>query len=202
MIRRISAVALRAAGAREREDRDDREPAPHRFQLTIVLVIVCVDVDYRQTGRVDAVVTACVGFHAWTDAAPALELVVHTDTPPAAYEPGRFYARELPHLRGVLALVDPPPETIVVDGYVWLAPERPGLGAHLYNALAIPVIGVAKNPFAGAQPIEVVRGQSARPLFVTATGIDAQLAADHVRSMHGAFRIPTLLTRVDQLARA
>ena len=160
-------------------------------------MIVCVDVDYRP----DAVVAACVGFHAWTDPAPALELVTRTDAPPAEYEPGRFYARELPHLLGVLALVDPPPDAIVVDGYAWLAPERPGLGAHLYNELAIPVIGVAKTSFVGAQAIEVVRGQSARPLFVTAIGIDAQLAADHVRSMDGEFRIPTLLKRVDQLAR-
>lgn len=161
-------------------------------------MIVCVDVDYRA----DAVVAACVGFVAWTDATPALELVVRSDTAAAEYVPGRFFERELPHLLAVLALVDPPPDVIIVDGYVWLAPDRPGLGAHLYDALAIPVIGVAKNPFAGAQALEVVRGESARPLYVTAIGIDAERAAEHARDMHGAFRVPTQLRRVDQLARA
>lgn len=161
-------------------------------------MIVCLDVDYRA----NVVVAAGVGFAAWTDAEPALELVVASDAPPAEYEPGRFYLRELPHLLAVLALVEPAPTTVVVDGYVWLAPGRPGLGAHLHDALSIPVIGVAKNPFAGAVAIEVVRGDSARPLLVTAAGLDPAIAAAHVQSMHGAYRIPTLLRRVDQLARS
>jgi deoxyribonuclease V len=159
-------------------------------------VILCVDVDYRANN----VVAACVGFDAWTDATAALELVVASDAAAAAYEPGQFYLRELPHVLGVLALA-PAPDVIVVDGYVWLAPERPGLGARLHDAVGVPVVGVAKNPFVGAQAIEVARGVSARPLYVTAVGLDAQVAADHVRDMHGEFRIPTLLRRVDQLAR-
>lgn len=177
-------------------------------------MIVAVDVDYRDDPRVKdprasadsakgAVVAACVGWADWPDAQTELEVVVRSDAPPAPYEPGRFYLRELPHLQSVLALV-PSPVAIVVDGYAWLAPDRPGLGAHLYDALggAIPVIGVAKNPFVGAAAIEVLRGTSLRPLYVTAIGIDATVAADGVRAMHGAHRIPTLLGRVDQLARA
>lgn len=165
-------------------------------------MIVALDVDYRAT----EVVAAAVGFLRWPDEHAALELVVATDAPPAPYEPGRFFARELPHLRAALALAVPPGEpldAIVVDGYVWLAADRRGLGAHLYDALAqaSPVIGVAKTAFAGASAREVVRGTSARPLYVTAAGIDAGTAADHVRAMHGAHRIPTLLRRVDQLAR-
>jgi deoxyribonuclease V len=63
------------------------------------------------------------------------------------------------------------------------------------------VVGVAKRPFRGAPALEVLRGASARPLYVTAIGIDAAHAADGVRRMHGAHRIPTLLTRVDRLCR-
>ncbi|MFY0538676.1 hypothetical protein [Nannocystis pusilla] len=39
----------------------------------------------------------------------------------------------------------------MIDGHVWLGPDRPGLGVHLHRALgeAIPVVGVAKNPFRG-----------------------------------------------------
>ncbi len=94
---------------------------------------------------------------------------------------------------------------VVVDGYVWLdGVSVAGLGAHLYQALAgkVAVIGVAKRRFAGAgAAVEVVRGRSIRPLFITAAGMSAQTAAEHVRSMHGPNRIPTLLKRVDSLCR-
>jgi deoxyribonuclease V len=163
-------------------------------------VIVAVDVDYRA----DAVVAACVGFDEWTDAITALEVLVRSDAPPAPYEPGRFYLRELPHIHAVLALLASPPDAIVVDGYVWLGDANPGLGARLHASLGgvTPVIGVAKTAFAGAAAIEVLRGTSARPLYVTTVGTDAQAAADAVRSMHGDHRIPTLLGRVDHLARS
>jgi deoxyribonuclease V len=164
-------------------------------------VIVAVDVDYRES----EVVAAAVGFASWTDAHTTIEVVVTSDAPPAPYEPGRFYRRELPHVVSVLALLAPPFEAIVIDGYVWLdgAHALPGLGAHLYDALGgtVPVIGVAKTAFAGASAIEVVRGESARPLHVTAVGIAATVAAEHVLAMHGDYRIPTLLKRVDRLAR-
>ena len=120
-------------------------------------------------------------------------------TPPAAYEPGRFYQRELPYLLGALARFTP--QLVVIDGNVWLANHTPGLGARLHAEIGVPVVGVAKNPFRGAPAIAVVRGASAKPLHVTAVGIDPQLAADRVRAMHGEFRIPTLLKRADSLAR-
>jgi deoxyribonuclease V len=163
-------------------------------------VIVCVDVDYREA----EVVAAAVGFARWTDERALAEVVVTSDAPPAPYEPGRFYRRELPHLVGVLALIPPPLDAVVVDGYVWLGEGNAGLGAHLHAVLggATAVIGVAKTAYAGADAIEVVRGTSTRPLYVTAVGIDANEAAEHVRTMHGEHRIPTLLRRVDQLCRA
>jgi deoxyribonuclease V len=103
----------------------------------------------------------------------------------------------------VLATVSEPLETIVVDGYVWLGERTPGLGAHLYEALRwrVPVVGVAKARYAGAPAEEVQRGGSRRPLYITAAGIDPRTAARYVQSMHGAYRIPTLLRRVDQLCR-
>jgi deoxyribonuclease V len=150
-------------------------------------MIVAVDVDYRAT----EVVAAAVGFTAWTDEHAALEVVVTSDAPPAPYEPGQFYRRELPHIQSVLALIAPPLTAIVVDGYAWLGPNR-GLGAHLYDALehAAAVIGVAKTQFAGATAVEVIRGTSTRPLYITAAGIDAAEAAAHVLSMHGEHRVP------------
>lgn len=162
-------------------------------------MLACLDVDYRP----DVTVAACVLFRGWADAAEASHRVDYG--PPAApYEPGHFYRRELPHLLRVLAEVKEPLEAVVVDGYVWLGEERPGLGAHLYEALdrAVPVIGVAKTAFQSTGPAQLVlRGQSLRPLFVTAIGMDPTAAADCIRRMHGASRLPTLLGRVDRLSR-
>jgi deoxyribonuclease V len=63
-------------------------------------------------------------------------------------------------------------------------------------------VGVAKRPFhAATRAIDVLRGESAQALSVTAIGMDVAAAAEHVRSMHGAHRIPTLLKRTDRLCR-
>lgn len=98
----------------------------------------------------------------------------------------------------------PPADILVIDGYVWLEDERPGLGAHLYRALGgkVAVIGAAKTRYAGVTLVqEVRRGTSGSPLYITAAGMDLSEAARHVSEMHGPYRIPTLLKRVDQLCR-
>jgi deoxyribonuclease V len=161
-------------------------------------VLVAVDVDYRAT----EVVTACVGFRTWTDAAPAIEVVTRSPGAAAAYQPGNFFQRELPPLLVALRRLTVPPAIIVVDGYVWLEPGVPGLGARLHDALGIAVVGVAKSPFAGAIDARVIlRGTSLDPLYVTAIATDVDAAATGVRAMHGPHRLPTLLKRVDRLAR-
>ena len=120
----------------------------------------------------------------------------------APYEPGSFYKRELPCLLAILRDVPHALEAIVIDGYVWLdVNERPGLGGHLFAALGTPIVGVAKTMFRGAPAIPVIRGSGARPLFVSAAGMAVEEAARQVAAMSGAFRIPTLLKRVDQLCR-
>ena len=161
-------------------------------------MLACVDVDYRGTGAV----AACVLFRAWDDAGSAAERV-EAIAQVAPYQPGQFYRRELPCLLSVLATVAEPLETIVVDGYVWLSDDRPGLGAHLYEALGrrAAVIGVAKTRFAGAEAEPVIRGGSRRPLYVSAAGLDRARAAHCIAEMHGHYRLPTLLRRVDQLCR-
>jgi deoxyribonuclease V len=167
-------------------------------------LIGCLDVDYRDTG----VTAACIGAEAWTDELARVEVLVRSPGRPAAYQPGAFYERELPHLLAALARM-PPLEVIVVDAYVWLGPDHPGLGKRLHDALGGGVIvGVAKTRFAGADAgtgpfgvVEIRRGDSQTPLHVTAVGIDPAEAARQVAGMHGEFRIPTLLRRVDALAR-
>jgi len=88
---------------------------------------------------------------------------------------------------------------------VWLDDAyAPGLGAHLYEALGktVPVVGVAKTQFLSASvAVTVTRGNSRRPLYVSAACMDLETAARNIQSMHGPFRVPTLLKKVDQLCR-
>lgn len=182
-----------------------RVPSGPAGPYPAAVTIVAVDVDYRA----DRVVTAAVGFAAWTDAAATIERVATSMTPPAPYQPGSFYQRELPFLLAILAEVAAHAPglvltAIVVDGYVTLDGAAPGLGAHLHAAHPEhpPVVGVAKRPWrGGAAGIAVVRGTSHAPLYVTAIGVDVDEAARQVGAMHGPHRTPTLLKRVDRLAR-
>ena len=159
-------------------------------------MLACVDVDYQPAH----VTAACVGFETWSDALARIEVVVRTPGPPAPYQPGAFFVRELPHLMAVLDRM-PAIEIVIVDAYVWLGPDAPGLGKHLHDARGVPVIGVAKSSYAGAEAIEVKRGTSDKPLYVTAVGIEPREAAAHIAAMHGGYRVPTLIKRADQLAR-
>lgn len=146
-------------------------------------------------------VAAGVWFRGWAaDAAEHEATAVVRDV--AEYEPGAFYRRELPCLTAVLT-AGPQPDVVIVDGYVWLGADRPGLGARLFAALggAVPVVGVAKTRFASAEAVAVCRGGSQSPLWVTAAGIDPAEAAGHVAAMAGPYRVPTLLKRADGLAR-
>jgi deoxyribonuclease V len=161
-------------------------------------VLACVDVDYRA----DEAVAACLVFAEVHAAAALVEEVARVPIA-AEYQPGELYRRELPALLAVLQKISQPLTTVFVDGHVWLGPQRPGLGARLYEALGgkTVVIGVAKHTFLGAPAVEVLRGKSRTPLFVTAAGITAEDAAKVVAAMHGPYRLPTLLKAVDSLAR-
>src|ERR1044072_8601200 len=90
-----------------------------------------------------------------------------------AYQPGRLFQRELPCLLAALRAL-PPLEIVLIDGYVWLdSVGTPGLRARLFQALEgeVAVIGVAKTRFRGAEhAMQITRGQSSRPLFITAAG--------------------------------
>jgi deoxyribonuclease V len=129
------------------------------------------------------------------------EHVVHL-TEVAQYRPGAFYERELPAVTAVVAGHEP--DLLIIDGYVTLDPAgRPGLGSHVRQALDIPVIGVAKTLFQGAtHAVEVLRGGSRRPLYVTAAGLPPADAAGLVTAMVGAHRLPDALKRVDTLSRS
>ena len=118
------------------------------------------------------------------------------------YIPGRFYLRELPCIMAVLGLIEEQVDTLIIDGYVDLG-DRPGLGRHLWKALdgKIRIMGVAKTHYRGVNAVEVFRGKSRQPLYVTAAGIDPAVAAELITHMHGAGRIPALIRQADALSR-
>ena len=167
-------------------------------------MIACLDVHYKDAhARAAGVV-----LESWTQHTPSATYFTDlTDVHP--YEPGSFFRRALPCLLAVLRLLPALPRVLIVDGYVWVSPERePGLGAHLHEALSLKsiVVGVAKTEFIAlthSRPVQLVyRGSSRAPLFVTSIGFGPQEAGTLVRSMYGNHRIPDALRVVDRLARS
>jgi deoxyribonuclease V len=159
--------------------------------------IAFTDVQYRAPGAV----AACVLAASWEASAPSAEWTCVLPAV-APYEPGAFFRRELPCLLEVLRPA-PALEAIVIDGYVWLDAEGArGLGAHLFEALRVPVIGLAKTAYRGSTFARAVpRPGSVKPLFLTSVGLEESVAAAHVARLHGVHRLPTLVKRVDALAR-
>ncbi|MDH3701961.1 MAG: endonuclease V [Alphaproteobacteria bacterium] len=163
-------------------------------------MILTTDVAYRGDTA-----TAVGLLHAGWRTDVIAQTIIKKIDPVAPYESGQFYKRELPCILAVLADVDCVLDAIVVDGYVDLGRAgKPGLGRHLFESLgeAVPVIGVAKRPFAETpDTCRVLRGKSKTPLYVTSAGMPLSRAKSHVRAMHGGYRIPTLLKRADRLCR-
>lgn len=162
----------------------------------------CLDVYYHGASGATAT-AACVLFDDWLAREPTEEIVREISAV-APYEPGQFYRRELPCLLAVLEALPQLPRILLIDAYVTLDDAgTPGLGARLFSALgeAAAVVGVAKTHYAGAPAIPTFRGASRNPLYVSAVGSPVEEAARQVARMHGEFRLPTLLQRVDRLSR-
>jgi deoxyribonuclease V len=168
------------------------------------VAVVVTDVAYDDaTGRARA-----AGVVLASPSAPSpVATFVRDGVVDAAYRSGEFFARELPLLLPLLRGIAPlhAIDTVVVDAYVDLG-VGPGMGRRLHEALAaegLPaaVIGIAKNPHAGAPGIEVRRGTSDRPLWVTAADLPVAVAATEVAAMAGAHRLPDAVRLADHLAR-
>lgn len=173
-----------------------------KYLFVLSAMILAIDVHYREN------TAKAVGalIQNWSDAAALQHVITYID-PVEEYEPGSFYKRELPCIIEVLKGIDLNQlGYLVVDGFVVLDDSgKPGLGAYVYEnlPLKIPVIGVAKSKFHNNQQhvIPVLRGESANPLYVTAMGVDVQVAADYIKSMHGDFRLPAVLKELDRITK-
>ncbi|MGG7438347.1 endonuclease V [Chryseobacterium arthrosphaerae] len=150
--------------------------------------------------------TVCIAFEDWKSE-KEVETFIEQTKINSEYESGAFYKRELPCILSLLQKITlKSGDIIIVDGYVTLDNEgKSGLGGHLYKALdeKYPVVGIAKNEFTtpDTERRSVFRGESRTPLFLTAKGIDVDEIKTRVEQMHGAYRMPTLLKKLDQLSR-
>lgn len=161
-------------------------------------MIVAFDVSYLDDASAQA---AAVVFEKFSDSEPR-RTYLKTIAKVAKYVSGSFYQRELPCILELLSEIEERIDIIIIDGYVSLG-DRPGLGKHLSESIDpnITIIGVAKKYFEGSDPAEAKRGGSKHPLFVTSYGMEAEKAKELIESMHGRYRLPTLLKEVDRLSR-
>jgi deoxyribonuclease V len=161
-------------------------------------MIAAVDVHYRDDATA---MTVAVVFSGFTDPA-AYRTYTMAISAVESYVPGQFYRRELPCILAILRTIEEEIDIVIVDGYVNLG-KKPGLGQHLYNTFdgKKKVIGVAKKYFKGSDALEVFRGSSRRPLYITAAGIDPSAAAGFINQMQGQYRLPLLLRQADSLSR-
>ena len=163
-------------------------------------MIACFDAHYND----NSAIAAAIVFRRWEDETAVDQYTVKV-TDVGDYRPGSFYERELKPLQELIPLISYPIRYFVIDAYCHLSDDgSPGLGAYLHKSLPddSAVIGVAKNRFRDTRhAVELFRGDSNRPLFITSIGVSYQSAADHVKSMHGEHRIPIILKAVDRLAR-
>lgn len=167
-------------------------------------MILAIDVQYDDcSGYI-----AGVWFDDWQQVSPS-QLYTAIKQPVAPYESGAFYKRELPCILHLLDEHDLKPDFIIVDGFVTLGTDaagesKAGLGQYLYDALNgdVCVVGVAKNLYKQSNQAEpVFRGESGKPLYITAAGMELTEAVSAIQSMHGDFRMPTLLKHVDSACR-
>ena len=166
-------------------------------------MLLAIDVYYTSNDIANAV---GVLFN-WDDEEPQQTLQTQLENI-APYEPGAFYKRELPCLLSIINKVNIATlEAIIIDGYVYVDNNKTaGLGKHLYDKLEqkVPVIGVAKTGYFNNQQTvaKVNRGESQKPLYVSAVGYDLTKAATYIKQMQGKYRMPDILKTLDSLTKA
>ncbi|MEJ6403297.1 endonuclease V [Yoonia sp. 2307UL14-13] len=164
-------------------------------------LILATDVSYPSAGG--AIVAGGL-FKDWSSLSFEKSLI-HKVSAVLPYEPGAFYKREMPLILGLVSMLDEKLRAIVIDGYCTLGRNAAnGMGGHLFDALdgLIPVVGVAKTKYKDTPTDrELYRGNSSRPLFITAKGIGQTTAMNAIASMSGNYRMPKLLQEIDRISR-
>ena len=155
-------------------------------------------------------------FENWTDKEVKYFVTSKRECRDAEYIPGQLYKRELPCIMQCLNMLDLDEiDTIIVDSFVWLTTNGsdliPGLGMRLANKLYseydrndITIVGIAKTSYHFTIPtsVEIKRGESKSPLYITCSNVDAtKKYASLVEKMYGANRLPDIIKAVDSKTR-
>lgn len=166
-------------------------------------MILAVDLHYKS----DNSATAAGVLFAWEEYQPR-QVVIEVIKNVEPYVSGQFYKRELPGILKIIKRVELEKiEAIIVDGHVYIDNDNNyGLGGYLWEELKqkVPVIGVAKRGFYSNKDtvIEIMRGESKNPLYVSSIGMNKNIAARQIQNMKGDYRIPTILKMVDSLTKS
>lgn len=172
------------------------------MEIEFYKMLLAIDVKYNDNNTAKAI---GVLFN-WEDETPQ-KVITKYIKKVKEYIPGQFYKRELPCIQEVIKEVNLSEiEIIIVDGHVYVDNHNSyGLGGYAYQEYdeKIPVVGVAKSPFYANKEavIEVFRGESKYPLYISSIGIDKGQAAEKVRKMKGNYRIPTIFKTLDRLTK-
>ncbi|MCX4722413.1 endonuclease V [Streptomyces sp. NPDC090052] len=134
---------------------DEPGPAPGTGLIT--------GVDVAYDDERDVVAAAAVVLDAATLAVVDEATAVGRVTFP--YVPGLLAFREIPTVLAALEALSTEPGLVVCDGYGLAHPRRFGLASHLGVLTGLPVIGVAKNPFAFSYEQPGVRRGAEAPLL-------------------------------------
>jgi deoxyribonuclease V len=138
------------------------------------------------------------------------------------YVPGYLSFREIPAALAALALLEHPPDLLMVDGHGIAHPRRLGIAAHLGVLTDLPAIGVAKSrligrhdepgPGRGSRVALTNRGETlgtvlrsrerARPLYVSVGHlVSLEQAVELVEATLTGYRLPEPTRLADRLSR-
>ena len=138
------------------------------------------------------------------------------------YVPGYLSFREIPAVLAALALLQAPPDLVMVDGQGIAHPRGLGIAAHLGVMTGLPTIGIAKSrlygrheepgPAKGSTAPLLARGRQigtvlrtrerVRPLYVSVGHrIALQPAVTLVLAMTTRYRLPEPTRQADKLSR-
>ncbi len=164
-------------------------------------MVVVIDADYNEETR-DGHVAGIVARDILAEKEDAVVTAMVHDI--ADYVPGQFYKRELQSVEAIIdQLKVEDIDLIVVDGYADSGTTEHALGTFVFEKYQIPVIGIGKNKYDRCilTDLEVYRGESKKPLYVTSKGMDNEEAKRLVKNMAGEFRLPYFVKYADNRAR-
>lgn len=162
--------------------------------------ILIVNINFQES--VDTV--AGVLFTKWGSGRAESVLISNVENT-ESYIGGEIFGRELKIVNTLLEQCKAKPDYILLNGLVYSdGHSEPGFGKRLFDELGgdVSVIGVMQKQIKGLpEECQLCRGESGTPLFVTSVGVELMKAKELITSMHGKFRLPTLLKLAEKKSR-